>query len=95
MEINFGTSPAGFYLLIINNGNNKISCEICSKLTIKQQNDINDGDVNDINVGWEKDSEEEIALTSLGVTLLTVRFYLWRSLLTGIVRLDVLGWGPN
>ena len=61
MEINFGTSPAGFYLLIINNGNNKISCEICSKLTIKQQNDVNDGDVNDINAGWEKDSEEEIA----------------------------------
>ena len=27
--------PPGIYLLKVNNGNTRISCEICSKLTIK------------------------------------------------------------
>ena len=32
---NKSTFPAGIYLLKVNNGNNRTSCEICSKLTIK------------------------------------------------------------
>ena len=32
---NLSTSPAGIYLLKVNNKNTRTRCEICSKLTIK------------------------------------------------------------
>ena len=32
---NLSTSPAGIYLLKVNNENTRTRCEICSKLTIK------------------------------------------------------------
>ena len=38
---NRGDLPAGNYMFKVNNKNTKTRCEICSKLTRKQQNDIN------------------------------------------------------
>ena len=37
-----GSSLAGIYLFKVSNGNTRTVCEICSKLTIRNQNDVID-----------------------------------------------------